>query len=166
MIWGENDPHLLARVLDRAEAGKLKIVGDGKNLVDTVHVINAAAAHLDALDALERDAAGSGGRAYLIAQDEPVNCWDWIATICQAGGVPAPKTRVPFRVAYAAGAMLESIYRLTGRDHEPPMTRFVAAQLAKDHYFNIDAAKQRLGYKVRVSMDEGLATLRSAWQQR
>ena len=32
LVWGENDPHLLARVLDRASSGKLKRVGDGRKL--------------------------------------------------------------------------------------------------------------------------------------
>ena len=163
LVWGPDDPHLLARVLDRARTGKLKIVGDRKNLIDTVHVINAAAAHLDALDALHNKPELAGGRAYFIGQDEPVNCWDWISTICQAGGAETPVRRVPFAVAYAAGAVLEWVYRITGKSGEPPMTRFVAAQLAKDHYFDISAAKQRLGYTVRISMQDGVADLQRQW---
>lgn len=163
LIWGPDDPHLLARVIARAKSRKLKIVGDGSNMIDTVHVKNAAAAHLDAIDALQNRPEISGGRAYFITQDEPVNCWDWIATICDAGGVPAPTRRVPFPVAYAIGGVLEAVYRISGRKSEPPMTRFVAAQLAKDHYFDISAAKERLGYTVRISMDQGLDELRSAW---
>lgn len=166
LVWGANDPHLLARVIDRARSGQLKIVGDGKNLIDTVHVTNAAAAHLDAIDALRDRPDLAGGRSYFIAQDEPVNCWDWIATICETAGVAAPSQRVPFPLAYSIGAGLESLYRLTRRKTEPPMTRFVAAQLAKDHYFDISAAKQRLGYKVRVTMAQGLDQLRVAWRDR
>jgi nucleoside-diphosphate-sugar epimerase len=163
LIWGPDDPHLLARVVQRAKEGKLRIVGDGNNRVDTVHVVNAAAAHLDALDALQQDPSAAGGKAYFIAQDEPVNCWQWIETICQLAGVPPPAKKIPFSVAYAVGAGLEAAYKLSGRQSEPPMTRFVAAQLAKDHYFDISAAKQRLGYRVRVTMDEGLNELRAAW---
>ena len=166
LIWGENDPHLLARVVDRAKSGKLKIVGDAKNLIDTVHVTNAAAAHLDAIDALSQQPHIAGGRAYFIAQDEPVNCWDWIVKICEIAGVPAPSRKVPFPAAYGIGAALETLYRATGRQSEPPMTRFVAAQLAKDHYFDISAAKERLGYTVRVSMAQGLDQLRAAWKDR
>ncbi|MCD0459584.1 NAD-dependent epimerase/dehydratase family protein [Roseiconus lacunae] len=166
LIWGEDDPHLLARVIERAKSGKLKIVGDGKNLIDTVHVINAAGAHLDAIDALNQQPELAGGRAYFIAQDEPVNCWHWIQSICEVAGVPGPTKRVSFPTAYAAGAMLETIYRVLGRQQEPPMTRFVAAQLAKHHYFDISSAKQRLGYHVRISMAEGLQRLRDAWAAR
>ena len=162
LIWGEDDPHLLPRIVDRARRGRLRIVGDGTNRVDTVHVANAAAAHLDAIHALQKSPDRAGGRAYFIAQDEPVNCWDWIAEICEIAGVDAPKKKISFAAAYRLGAVLEKFYRITGRKSEPPMTRFVAAQLAKDHYFDISAAKERLGYRVRISMTEGLARLKDA----
>lgn len=163
LIWGETDPHILPRMLDRARSGRLRIVGDGNNLVDTVHVINAAAAHLDALDALLDRPDQAGGRAYFVTQEEPVECWRWISQICELGGVDPPRKRISYRAAYALGAVLEAGFRATGRTAEPPMTRFVAAQLAKDHYFDITAAKQRLGYHVRLSMKDGLQRLRKAW---
>ncbi len=163
LIWGEDDPHILPRMLDRARSGRLRIVGDANNLVDTVHVTNAAAAHLDAVDALVENPEQAGGRAYFVTQEEPVNCWDWISQICEIGGVEPPTKRISFRAAYAIGGMLEAGYRITGRTSEPPMTRFVAAQLARDHYFDITAAKQRLGYRVRLSMQDGLQRLREAW---
>ncbi|TWU36186.1 NAD-dependent epimerase/dehydratase family protein [Novipirellula artificiosorum] len=159
LIWGNDDPHLLPRIIDRAKRGRLRIVGEGTNVVDTVHVINAAAAHLDAIDALQSAPQTAGGRAYFIAQDEPVSCWDWISQLCELAGVPCPDRRIRYASAYRIGACLEGLYRITGRTSEPPMTRFVAAQLAKDHYFDITAAKQRLGYRVRLSMDEGLKSL-------
>src|SRR5690606_34078805 len=46
LIWGIGDPHLVPRVLARAKAGRLRIVGDGLNRVDMVHVDNAVDAHL------------------------------------------------------------------------------------------------------------------------
>lgn len=165
LIWGEDDPHLLPRMIDRARAGRLRIVGSGKNRVDTVHVVNAAAAHLDAIDALEKNPDAAAGRAYFIAQDEPVDCWDWIGKICQIAGVDPPTRRISASAAYAIGAALEVAYRMAGKKDEPPMTRFVAAQLAHDHYFDISAARKRLGYRVRLSMNEGLDRLKRAWTE-
>ncbi len=42
------------------------------------------------------------------------------------------------------------------------MTRFVARQLSCSHYFDISAAKRDLGYCALVSIDEGMARLRTS----
>lgn len=159
LIWGNGDPHLLPRILDRARSSKLRIIGDGNNLIDTVHVTNAASAHLAAMDQLHADPNGAAGRAYFIAQDEPVNCWQWIGRLCERFDVPAPTKSISHNAAHRIGAICETVYRLTGRQQEPPMTRFVAAQLAKDHYFDITAAKECLGYRPTVTLEEGLQEL-------
>ena len=39
------------------------------------------------------------------------------------------------------------------------MTRFIAAELAKDHWFSIAAARRDLGYAPRISMAAGTAEL-------
>jgi nucleoside-diphosphate-sugar epimerase len=39
------------------------------------------------------------------------------------------------------------------------MTRFLAAQLAKSHYFDISKAKRDFGYEPRISTREGLERL-------
>lgn len=166
LIWGEGDPHLLPRLIARARSGRLRIVGDGKNRIDTVHVENAAAAHLNAIDTLSTNPApAAGGKAYFITQGEPVACWTWIAEVLTLAGVTPPRRRIAFSTAWRIGAILEGLYRVAGRRVEPPMTRFVAAQLAKDHYFDISAARRDLGYDPRVSNAEGLARLTVAWQQ-
>jgi len=41
-------------------------------------------------------------------------------------------------------------------EKEPRMTRFLAEQLAKSHWFSIDRARRDLGYAPRVSTSEGL----------
>lgn len=171
LIWGAGDPHLFPRLLQRARSGRLRIVGDGTNRIDTVHVINAAAAHLAALDRLSDEVAAAtpaphaaaGGRAYFITQDDPVMCWDWINQVLRIAGAPLPRRRISFAAAWRIGYALEIAYRMTGRRSEPPMTRFVAAQLARDHYFDISAAKARLGYRPQVSTEAGLEELRQAW---
>lgn len=156
LIWGEGDPHLLPRLVARAKSGRLRIVGDGNNKIDAVHVIDAATAHLNALDAIGARPDVAGGRAYFITQDEPVDCWTWLGQLCEVAGVARPTKQISFSSAYRIGACLEMLYRISGRKSEPPMTRFVAAQLAKDHHFDISAAKERLGYRPSQTMDEAM----------
>lgn len=162
LIWGNGDPHLVPRILQRARSKKLRIVGDGTNRVDTVHIVNAAAAHLNAIDALAQSPDRVGGKAYFIAQDEPVVLWDWVRSLCELHGVEPPQKTISFATAWRLGSLLEKAYRWTGRRSEPPMTRFVAAQLAMDHYFDITAARRDLGYQPSVSMAEGFDRLARA----
>jgi 2-alkyl-3-oxoalkanoate reductase len=167
LIWGVGDPHLVPRVLARARAGRLRIIGNGRNRVDMVHVDNAVDAHLLAEAALAKChllgdtslGGGPAGRAYFITNDEPVLLWEWINNLLRALGEPSVTRRIPLRAAAAIGAGCELAWRLLPLRGEPPLTRFVAAELAKDHWFNIAAARRDLGYASKVSMAEGTAAL-------
>jgi len=158
LIWGPRDQHLIPRLLDRARNGRLRQVGDGQNLIDAVYVENAATAHLLAADAL-RPGSPACGKAYFITNGQPVNCWQWINEILQLAGLTAIKRKISVGGAYFIGALLEAVWTIARRADEPPMTRFLAAQLGTSHYFNIAAARQDLGYKPLISMDEGMCRL-------
>jgi 2-alkyl-3-oxoalkanoate reductase len=160
LIWGPGDPHLIPRLLERGRKGQLKIVGKGENLVDISYIDNVAHAHLLAADNLEglRTAAGN---AYFISQGEPVNLWQWINRLFQDVGIPVVKRRIPFYIAYGAGKILEMTQRKRSSEKEPKMTRFLAEQLAKSHYFSIEKAKKDLGYMPVVSTEDGMKRLLS-----
>ena len=55
--------------------------------------------------------------------------------------------------------MCETLWHTLPLRGEPPMTRFIAAELAKDHWFNLDAARRDLGYVPRISMTAGTVAL-------
>ena len=233
LIWGVGDPHLVPRILARARAGWLRIVGDGRNRVDMVHVENAVDAHLLAEAALTgtgspptsprqasdgspqlpprqspppssvHAASNNGknpapdhhaapppdhaapaddsaphearpeigaraavpacaGRAYFVTNDEPVLLWDWINALLAALGERPVTRRIPLGAASAIGSACEAAWRVLPLRGEPPMTRFVAAELAKDHWFDVRAARRDLGYTPRISMGAGTAELVAA----
>ncbi|MSU53914.1 MAG: 3-beta hydroxysteroid dehydrogenase [Opitutia bacterium] len=169
LIWGVGDPHLVPRVLARARAGRLRIVGDGKNKVDMVHVENATDAHLLAERALiahpqdqfhpKGDSNSVAGRAYFITNGEPVLLWDWINALLKALGESPITRRLPLHTAATIGAVCETLWHTLPLRGEPPITRFIAAELAKDHWFNLGAARRDLGYVPRISMAAGTAAL-------
>ncbi|MHB8970633.1 MAG: NAD-dependent epimerase/dehydratase family protein [Pirellulaceae bacterium] len=158
LIWGPRDGHLVPRLIDRARRGRLRQVGDGKNLVDMIYVENAAQAHLQAADALEAHSP-LAGRAYFISQGEPVGCWDWINSILALAGLPPVRRRISAAAARRVGGALEAVFQLLGIEREPIMTRFLAAQLATSHYFAIDRARCDFGYQPTVSTEEGMRRL-------
>jgi nucleoside-diphosphate-sugar epimerase len=158
LVWGPGDTQLVARIVARARAGKLRLVGDGKALIDVVYVDNAAEAHLLAADRLE-PGSPVAGKAYFISQGEPIPVGAMINAILAAAGLPAETRTVPPRVAWFAGWMLEGLHRVFRPGVEPRMTRFLARQLSTPHWFDISAARRDLGYSPRVSTEEGLRRL-------
>ncbi len=158
LIWGPRDRHLIPRLLERQRAGQLRRVGDGRNLIDMTYVENAAAAHLLAADAL-RPGSPVCGRAYFVSQGEPVNCWQWIDQVLTLAQQPPVRRSVSLRLAWTAGAVLEAAYRVFYRRSEPRMTRFLAVQLARSHYFDIGRAKTDFGYSQAISTTEGMRRL-------
>lgn len=165
LIWGIGDPHLVPRILARARAGRLRIIGNGKNLVDMVHVENAVDAHLLAEAALRRNPSAAAGRAYFITNDEPVVLWDWINHLLTSVGEKPVTKHLSLMTASRVGSVCELLWHVLWLNGEPPMTRFVAAELAKDHWFNTAAAHRDLNYKPKITMEQGtaelIATLRS-----
>jgi nucleoside-diphosphate-sugar epimerase len=133
-------------------------VGAGENKIDAVYVENAARAHLLAADRLHAESPVAG-RAYFITNGEPVNCWQWIDQLLALAGVPHVRRSISFGTAWHLGRMLETVWRVTGQRSEPRMTRFLAAQLAVSHYFDISAARRDLNYHPSISMAEGMKRL-------
>jgi nucleoside-diphosphate-sugar epimerase len=159
LIWGPGDPHLVPRLLSRARSGRLRIIGEGKNRVDMVHIDNAADAHLAAEAAVARPGSAAGGRAYFITNGEPVLLWEWINGLLVALGQRPVTRRISLRAASAIGRACELAWGLLPVNSEPPITRFVATELARDHWFNIAAARRDLSYAPRVTMAAGTAEL-------
>ena len=161
LIWGPGDKHFVPRII--AKANRLIRVGNGKNLIDTVYIDNAADAHILAAEALEKNPKLSGN-IYFISQGDPVPLWDMINHILKAAGLAPVRRSMPRSMAWLIGVMLELAYRSFNVTKEPRMTRFLADELAKAHWFDISAARKDLGYTPRISIKEGLRRL-ERWLQ-
>lgn len=158
LIWGPRDTQLIPRLIERAKRGQLRRVGDGKNLISMVYVENAARAHLQAADALTLTSPVAG-QAYFINEPEPVNLWDWVNTLLGHAGLPPITRSISAGAASAIGAVLEGVYGLFRIDSEPRMTRFLASQLSRSHWYRVEKAQRDFGFESLVSVDEGLRRL-------
>jgi 2-alkyl-3-oxoalkanoate reductase len=156
LVWGPGDTQLVARIVARARAGRLPLIGAGSALIDTTYVDNAAAALVAAVD------ADAHGEALVVSNGEPRPVAEVLARLCAAAGVPAPTRRVPYRVAWLAGAAVDGVWAVTGRTDTPPLTRFLAEQLATAHWFDQRRTRAALGWTPHVPLDEGFARLAAA----
>jgi nucleoside-diphosphate-sugar epimerase len=154
-IWGPRD-NALPRIM--ARANHLRIVGDGKNRVDTIFIDDAANAHILAADSLEQNKALSGN-IYFLSQGKPVYLWDMINAFLKAADLDPVIRKIPRRLAWLMGALIEFIYKIFRLDGEPQLTRYIANILSTSHWFDIGAARKDLGYVPTVSIEEGLCKL-------
>ncbi len=155
LVWGPGDTNLIPRLLDRGQRKLLKQVGDGQNLVDISYIDNVVDAHILAAENLVSEATAAG-IAYFISQGEPVNLWEWINDLFGRLDIPRVERQVGFNKAYAAGAVMEIVYSLFCIKKEPLMTRFLAEQLAKSHWFSIEDSQKDFGYQPKISTKEGI----------
>ena len=158
LIWGPGDTQIIPRLIQRGRQGKLKIVGDGRNLVDISYIDNIADAHILAAENLTT-VATAAGQAFFISQGEPVVLWDWINELFNRVAISPVNKRVSFGAAYKAGRIMEWLYSLLQLQGEPQMTRFLAEQLAKSHWFSIDKANRTFSYSPKISTSVGMDRL-------
>lgn len=159
LIWGPGDQQILPRLVERAKAGRLRIVGDGLNRVDTTYIDNAAQAHFDAFEHLAVGAA-CAGRAYFISNGEPKPMGELLNALLDAAGAPHVDRHLSFAAAYRIGAVCEALWKVLPLKGEPPMTRFLAEQLSTAHWYDMAPAIRDFGYRPRISFDEGLTRLK------
>lgn len=158
LIFGPGDLNLVPRVVLAAKSNRLKIIGDGENLVDVTYVENASLAHVLALEQLNAFAA-IAGKAYFLGQG-PIKLWDFTNEILTRSGLEPVTKKVPFKLAYFTGLLIELCLKVIGKyDVDPVMTRFVALQLGKSHYYCHDRIEKDLGFKAKYSIKEGLDRL-------
>jgi len=95
LVWGPGDTQLVERIVDRARAGRLPLLGRGAALIDSIYIDNAAsgiAAALERVDAVH-------GNSYVLTNGEPRPVAELLAGMCTAAGVRTPRWRVPAALA-------------------------------------------------------------------
>jgi len=157
LVWGPGDTQLVGRIVTRARAGRLAIVGSGTALIDTTYLDNAADALVAALDR----APGIGGTALVVTNGQPRPVRELLSRIVLAAGLEPPRMKVPYRLARGGGRVLERIWESRGREDDPPMTGFLAEQLATAHWFDQRETRRALAWTPAVTLAEGFDRLRS-----
>ncbi len=157
LVWGPGDTQLIERVVSRARAGRLALVGSGAALIDTTYVTNAADAIVAGLDRCH-DVAG---RALVISNGQPRPVEEIFHRVCAAAGIAWTPRYVPLSVAANAGSVVEVGWSAAKRSDDPPMTRFLAEQLGTAHWFDQREVQRLLRWKPAVDLEDGFAALRT-----
>ena len=162
LMWGPGDNHFLPRLIERAMKDRLFLPAPEKKS-DLVYVENSARAHVQALQEL----AATGrcaGKVYFVTNNAPQPQGEFVLRLLEAAGVSARIRSIPPKLAKLAGSMMERCWKLFRAESEPPLTRFLAAQLCASHWFDGSAARRDFGYVAPISIDQGLQAMAAASQ--
>lgn len=151
-IFGPGDTSILPRIADALRRGRLRRIGDGMCLVDMSYVDNVVDAILLGVDSPPQ----LSGQAYNISNGEPVRIWEVIDRLADALGVPRPTARISRAQALRLAGLLEAGYRVFAPGREPPLLRYGVDLLSVDMTLDISRARNELGYRPHVGMDEAL----------
>jgi nucleoside-diphosphate-sugar epimerase len=162
LVWGPGDTQLAGRIIDRARSGRLFLIDGGTALIDTLYVDNAATAIAQAVERCHLPALDR--RALVVTNGEPRTVRELMSRMAVAGGAPVPTRSVPFAVARRAGKAAERAWRTTGASGEPPITEFLAEQLATAHWFDQREVRELLRWRPEVSLDEGFTRLAESFR--
>src|SRR5215212_2172150 len=152
-VWGRGDTTLLPTLVEMVRAGRFRWVGGGGQLTATTHIDNTVEGLW-----LGATKAPAGG-VYFVTDGEPVVFREFVSRLLETQGVTPPTASVPFRVARAAAAASERIWRVLRRPGNPPLTRFSVWVSSQECTIDIGRAERELGYRPVKSRDQGLAEL-------
>ncbi|PKK75456.1 C-3 sterol dehydrogenase [Rhizophagus irregularis] len=154
-IFGPNDRQAIPGFIKVMEQGQTKFqIGNNENFVDWTYVENCAYAHILAVDKLSVENQ-TAGEAYFITNGTPVPFWDLCRLIwAQFNHYPPYILKFPSSFGFVIASLAELASYITGK--EPGFTRFRVRFATTNRYFNINKARNRLGYEPLVDLEEGV----------
>ncbi|MBE1878248.1 NAD-dependent epimerase/dehydratase family protein [Myceligenerans pegani] len=149
-IWGAGQT-TIADIAEVARRGQWTWIDDGRHVMDFVHVGNLADAVALSLT------RGRDGGVYYITDGNPMSVRDYFTALLRTQGVDVSGSRsIPMAVAAPLGAVIDGTARLLRARTAPPLTNWLVSNMGRDRTYDIGAARTDLGYRPRVSVDEGM----------
>ena len=107
----------------------------------------------------ERTSDGQCFNAVVTGEGE-ITVTEMVNRIVRAAGLEPPRLKVPYRIAKTGGLAVERLWDRTEREDDPPMTSFLAEQLATAHWFDQRETRSALQWEPAVTLETGFDRLR------
>lgn len=157
-IFGPGDTAIFPRLI-RANRRFFPLFGNP--LVDLTYVDNVVDALLLGLEA----PAALIGRKYHVTNGEPLPIRELLETVFGRLGVPFAPVRLPRVAGEALATLFEAASLLAGGSPEPVLTRYTVGTLSYSQTLDITAIRRDLGYRPRISVDEGIDRFVRWWKE-
>lgn len=150
-IYGERDRATIARLAGMVREGRAKILGSGDNRLNVVYAGNVAEAAIIAAKTPQ-----AAGEVYNCSNDGEITQQEYFDLLARALQAPPVKRRVPYRLAYFAGFVLECFGHLLRLKHPPFITRYAVWLMGRRSYFSAEKARRQLNWKPTITYDVGV----------
>ena len=148
-IYGPGDPGRFLLLYRMARKGRFLMFGDGETTYHPVYIDN-----LVVLFELAADRAEARGRTYIGGDDEYLTLNDLVAAVGRAMEIEVDIVHLPFRPLWLAAVACESV--CAPLKISPPLFRRRVDWFRQVRAFRIDRARDELGYRPTVGLEEGL----------
>jgi len=148
-IYGPGDPERFVMLFRRVKNGRFYMFGNGESHYHPLYIDNL-------VDAFELAASSDkgNGEVYLIADEEYSTLNNLVTRIAEALGVDLQIYHLPFWPLWTAAFVCEMACKPFPID--PPLFRRRVDWFRQNRAFSIEKAKQEIGYKPLVVLEEGL----------
>ena len=147
-VYGPRSRPWVVRPLQLMRRGLFFLPDGGRKALNHLHVDNM----VDAIVlALGRDV---GGEIFNVTDGQPTTCADYFGRLAQLVGIQGVRTLPAWLLRSMIGTV-ERVHEILGR--EPPAAAQAIEFLRRPHHYSIDRARERLGYRPRVELAEGMA---------
>lgn len=150
-IYGPRDRATIARLTRMIREGKAKILGKGTNRLNVIYAGNIAEAALKAAHMAE-----ANGEIYNCSNDGEISQQAYFDLWAEALGASPVRRKVPYRVAYTAGFVLECLGHLFRWTKPPFITRYAVWLMGRRSYFSAAKARRELDWQPTVTYEEGI----------
>ncbi len=155
-IFGPGDKTLLPRLLKLASRGVYPVIGHEPVILDLTYIDNLVDACL-----LAAHRSRAIGLKINITNGEPCNLEELLRKLFALRGLVVKPVRISYGVAYAMAQSLESLWTMTARKTEPPLTRYGVCALGRSRTLDIRRAQEVLGYSPVIPVQQGLLRVAS-----
>ena len=149
-IIGRGDHVIVPRLIKAYDDQKLKIVGNGNNLVDLTPVSNVVDAIILAIN--NEDAIN---QTFNLSNGNPIKLWEVINYVLKKLNKKKVTQRVPYRIAYFVTYINELVSKMFNLG-EPSTTRYSIGILAKSFTLSIKKANDILKYVPNQTTQEAI----------
>lgn len=159
-LIGIGDPSLIPRLLNANSKIGIPIFNEGKNLVDITCVENVAYACVLALNT-----ENIKGEVFNITNGEQAKFKDILENFLYAIDEKPKYLKLPFGLLYGVACITEKIFKTFNIEKEPTLTRYTVCTLGFSQTLNIEKAKEKLGYKPKITLEEGINAYGKWWKE-